>query len=246
MKLKIFSDLHLEFGSLHLIDELFKDDVDYYVIAGDLSDSRSIIESLSEIDKITNHPVIYVPGNHEYYHSQKGYIDSLFEKNEESWKNIIILNDNWYIDDNVVFIGSTGWWEDGITGYHLKAMNDFSLIYDIKENLNGCKWGIQSRRYFEKSLKEFSYKDEKVICISHNMPSTACISKEFIGDALNVCFAMNYDDLLEYYQPNLWICGHTHDSFDMKVFNTRIVCNPYGYFNYQQNKDFDYNLIIEV
>ncbi len=242
MKLKIFSDLHFEFGSTHLIDQLFNDDVDYYVIAGDLANSRMIIQCMEEINKVTNHPVIFVPGNHEYYHSQKGYIDSLLDT--EDLPNIIILNNDTYYDRGVAFIGSTGWWTEGIRGIHTRGMNDFHVIHDIRPNDNGCVWGRESKLFFEKSLEEF--KDCKVVCISHNMPSMMCISPEYKNSQLNECFAMNNDDLIDLYQPDLWVCGHTHDSIDMMIHDTRVICNPYGYYNHQVNKEFNKSLIIEV
>ena len=242
MKLKIFSDLHCEFGSIHLIDELFNDDVDYYVIAGDLTNSKMIKNLLFEINKITNHPVIYVPGNHEYYHSQKQYIDN--ELKEFKNTNIIVLNDDVHIDNDFVFIGGTGWWSGGITSYHISAMNDFSLIYDIKFNDNGCKWGKKTKKFFQNSLRK--YKDKRMICITHNMPSDRCVHIDYVGSPLNVCFAMNYDDLIEDYKPELWICGHTHDTINMMLFDTRILCNPYGYYPYQENKYFKNDLIFEL
>ena len=46
----------------------------------------------------------------------------------------------------------------------------------------------------------------------------------------------------------LWIHGHTHDSFDYNVRGTRVVCNPRGYTKAGtlENPGFDPNFIIEV
>ncbi len=46
----------------------------------------------------------------------------------------------------------------------------------------------------------------------------------------------------------LWIHGHTHDSFDYLVNGTRIVCNPRGYARdgVNENPRFDPNLLIDV
>lgn len=41
-----------------------------------------------------------------------------------------------------------------------------------------------------------------------------------------------------------WFFGHTHDSFDYKVSETRVICNPKGYGS--ENKDFNPNLIIHL
>jgi hypothetical protein len=46
----------------------------------------------------------------------------------------------------------------------------------------------------------------------------------------------------------LWIHGHTHDSFDYLLNGTRIVCNPRGYARSGVNENplFDPDLIIPV
>ena len=46
----------------------------------------------------------------------------------------------------------------------------------------------------------------------------------------------------------LWVHGHTHDSFDYEVAGTRVLCNPRGYCREgrQENARFDPSLVIEV
>jgi hypothetical protein len=46
----------------------------------------------------------------------------------------------------------------------------------------------------------------------------------------------------------LWIHGHTHDTFDYLVNGTRVICNPRGYAKdgVNENPRFDPNLTIEV
>ncbi|MEO8655932.1 MAG: metallophosphoesterase, partial [Ramlibacter sp.] len=46
----------------------------------------------------------------------------------------------------------------------------------------------------------------------------------------------------------LWIHGHTHDSFDYRMNGTRVVCNPRGYAKngVNENARFDPDFIAEV
>jgi hypothetical protein len=46
----------------------------------------------------------------------------------------------------------------------------------------------------------------------------------------------------------LWIHGHTHDSFDYRLNGTRVLCNPRGYARdgVNENPMFDPQLVIEV
>jgi hypothetical protein len=44
--------------------------------------------------------------------------------------------------------------------------------------------------------------------------------------------------------PELFVHGHTHCSFDYRVGQTRVLCNPHGYGD--ENPDFNPSLIVEV
>ena len=59
MKLNILSDLHLGFASM----EHPHNDADVVVLAGDIARPQVAIEWARSLDK----PVLYVPGNHEFY-----------------------------------------------------------------------------------------------------------------------------------------------------------------------------------
>ena len=46
----------------------------------------------------------------------------------------------------------------------------------------------------------------------------------------------------------LWIHGHTHDSFDYFINGTRVVCNPRGYAvdGITENAAFDVDLTVDI
>ena len=241
-KIQIISDIHAEFGSF--IRDFINNDVDITIIAGDISSSKLIQNELVNIDQYTTHPILFVPGNHEYYHSQKSVIDKQFA--DEFFENVIILNNDSIIINDIVFIGGTGWFQS-VTDIALSMINDFSLIYDIKENDHGRKWNKECYNFFEKTLDR--YKDNKVVCITHNLPSYGLIDEIYQKppyDAMNCCFAMHWDNLIERYSPALWACGHTHTSIDRQLYNTRVICNPYGYHMRDTNSNFNKNLVIEL
>jgi Icc-related predicted phosphoesterase len=47
--------------------------------------------------------------------------------------------------------------------------------------------------------------------------------------------------IIEKYQPDLWVYGHTHFDDDRKLGATRIISNPAGYKNYREVYGFDPN-----
>ena len=54
------------------------------------------------------------------------------------------------------------------------------------------------------------------------------------------------DDYILEHQPHLWIHGHTHESFDYELGNTRMVCNPRGCASTEENKAFRPDYTVEI
>ena len=71
MKLHILSDLHTEFAEFDPPET----DADIVVLAGDVGVGTAGIEWAGR--QFKDKPVIYVPGNHEYYHHDIGITDAL-------------------------------------------------------------------------------------------------------------------------------------------------------------------------
>ncbi|MDX8482282.1 hypothetical protein RFN28_28060 [Mesorhizobium sp. VK24D] len=79
----------------------------------------------------------------------------------------------------------------------------------------------------------------------HASPAARAIdSSRFNGDLLNAAYASDLSALIEAGRPALWLHGHTHDSCDYQVGNTRVVCNPRGYED--ENAAFDPALVVWV
>ena len=64
---------------------------------------------------------------------------------------------------------------------------------------------------------------------------------------MNGGYSSDMDEFMaERPQIKLWTHGHTHHQFDYVVGETRVVCNPRGYINYEpQASDFKL-LTVEV
>ncbi len=244
MIIKYFSDLHMELGSDFILKELFEDDLaQVFVIAGDLHTSRKVIKTLQKIDEMTQgKTVIFVPGNHEYYNYQRIVLDEQLRKLNDTLANVHILIESTHKVKNIIFAGSTGWWDGLIGGAHLYGLNDFSKIYDIRVNGNGTIWGRDSKEFFEGILK----KNLNVVCVSHNAPSWKSINPAYMNSDINECFANHWDKLIKDYQPIAWIHGHMHDSCEYNMGKTQVLCNPYGYYGYEVNNKFNKTAYIQI
>jgi hypothetical protein len=130
MKLNILSDLHLGQGLL----EPPRNDADVVVLAGDIARPAQAVAWALGIGK----PVLYVPGNHEFYGSSvAGTKASL--KQLCAGSLVHILDDDEAVIGGVRFLGSTLWTDFLLFGEHegrtaafgqaLRFMRDYSRIH---------------------------------------------------------------------------------------------------------------------
>ena len=243
MRLQIISDLHLEFGEYHL-PEL---DREFLIIAGDLhlgNRGKSFLLQASRKSR-----VLYILGNHEFYNHE-------YHQVVKGWQhlnnpNIIFLHNSTFIHENVRFIGSTLWTD--VNHGNLfdiqnigAGLNDFHVIQWHKKTFtpeDSITLYIESRKYIETELKRpFS---GKTVVITHHMPSYRSVTPEYHHSPTNPGFAAHCDDLIEEFQPDLWIHGHTHSSLDYWIGDTHILCNPFGY-SHEPNPGFNPRLVLEI
>ncbi len=261
--LQILSDLHFEFYTNKLeidkfIKKLINVDTDIIIIAGDLCLGKDVIYYLNNIRSQTKKEIIFVPGNHEYYGSQKCYIDNMLKTSTNLHPDVHILIENYIEIHDIIFIGSTGWWDKYPTNYQLESINDFKMIYDIKENNWGVDWGIKSLNFFNYTLDKFKNSKQKIVCISHNGVVNK-VHKDFENNPLNSLFINNWEWVIEKYPIDLWIYGHSHKSMNFHIqpiieygkemeFNKSLnfITNPFGYFPFGINKEFEYQKIIKI
>jgi len=85
-----------------------------------------------------------------------------------------------------------------------------------------------------------SNKDKKVVVIGHHAPSNLSVHPRYSNDDLmNGAYRSSLDFFIED-RPEivLWIHGHTHETFNYELGNTKVVCNPRGYVNYELRADY--------
>ncbi len=247
MKIAIGSDFHFDFHNLDkqriwdTIDSWeFDSDTDVIVIAGDLQKgAKRVVQVLKVIHQASGCiPIVYVPGNHEYYGSTFFWETMRFNKRIEECRESdihILLNHKIKIND-VTFCGCMGAidgsWEH-INQWTHGRVNDFSCIRDYH---NHEKIGRAQFDRMRKFLKEY----ENCVMVTHTLPSPRCIDPKRNGDILNPCFANDWSELIYVHEPKVWICGHSHDGVNMMIYNTHIVSNPCGYPHESKNWEWRY------
>ena len=250
MKVNILSDLHLSQGELPVPEN----DADLVILAGDLARPARAVAWASRIPK----PVLYVPGNHEFYGgSIEGTVAEL--KRLCAGTRIRVLDCEEVVLGGVRFLGATLWTDFMLGGAHpareaamreaQRFMRDFSVV-----RIGGAPFTPQaSAELFDRHAAWLEARLAEphagpTVVITHHAPSPRSIHPRFAGSPLNACFVSDAERLIDARRVQLWIHGHTHDSFDYRVAGTRVVCNARGYAKdgVNENPSFDANLSLEI
>jgi hypothetical protein len=198
-------------------------------------------------------PVIYVPGNHEFYHHDIALIDEL---KADAPASIHILDDNQIVIDGVRFLGSILWADFILFGEADKflamqtarqRMPDFSIIQNHGQQFtpeDAIRLHTASRDWLTAMLAEPF--DGKTVVVTHHAPSFKSVHPRYVRDLLTPAFASNLENLMDGDQALLWIHGHMHDSSDYEIYRTRVVCNPRGYAPNALNPDFRSDWVVEI
>ena len=254
MKLYILSDLHMEMSKF----EPPATDADVIVLAGDIAVGNKGVYWAREI--FPNKPIVYVPGNHEFYGSRRPETLSLLRIAGKQNGVQVLDTDEFIFDgefDSVRFLGCTLWTDFQLFGAEKKAsaissgqyfLNDFRVITEVERDrftpVRSIELHEQSIAWLAAKLDEQF--DGKTVVVTHHLPSMQSVATRFQDDIVSACFASELDYMFG--KMKLWVHGHMHNNCDYEVNGTRVICNPRGYVTMRGMENFDFNpaLVVEV
>ncbi|SCA58149.1 Metallophosphoesterase [Candidatus Terasakiella magnetica] len=268
MKVLAVSDLHLETRTSESKPlEFDAQGADLLILAGDIDEGeRGFLWAVRMAERY-NLPTVYINGNHEYWGSGLHLKDLLANKAESYRERGIPI---WFLERDIAYIpvnehmvrvlGATLWsdfalnGEDGqdeamkIAGQH---MPDYRHIrthpwkvwqkLTPKDTLEMCEETIHWM--WEEAIHP--YEHGPTIFVTHNAPSFQSVHDEHNGHVLSPVFSSNFEELIDFAHVSLWVHGHVHHSVDYVIHDTRVVCNPHGYFG-NENTDYDGHKLIEI
>ena len=227
-RLQLISDLHTEFS--HYPVEFCQNleiapDLDFLVIAGDLFVPRR--QHLQHLAGILDHFakkarwVLYVEGNHEFYGSNREYIEKFL--GDYLPGNYIWLRNNGIELEGKHFFGGAMWFgnEDGRNGLYRDQMNDWSQI----KGFSG--WVYEENAKFRLAAME-QVRPETIV-ITHYLPHSNSTPRMYKDSDLNRFFVSDMTPIIHSRRPRLWLHGHTHMPCDYQLEDTRVLCHPHGY-----------------
>ena len=254
MRLRILSDLHCE-GYTHIYEYAGED---VLILAGDIHTRNRHEELISQVPEKVK--IVLVAGNHEYYRGIYEDVNEYLFGLETKYPNFKYLHNNATAIDGVEFFGGTMYTDFGLYGEDLKyeaelmagrGINDFYVSRKFTGEADGATRMWSTRDHTEQHHK-FCYELEgwlkstegkKRVVVSHFVPTPQAIHPRWGQNMLNPYFTANMERFMGW--EGMWFAGHTHDSADVMVGDTRVVINPKGY-GVENKEGFSDHLIFEI
>lgn len=256
MKAWIFSDLHLELDPNFPLMDI--PDADVCLCAGDIFDGGIAASLLFLRDYVAPYmPVVFVPGNHEYYRSSIKEALAIGYELAETCDDLFMLNGDSVLIGGYRFIGATLWTDFDLYGEPRLAMAI------AREELNDYRRIKLSKTPFKKFTPQESQHLHRIatinidnvyrsqpklptVIVSHHAPSMMSVPPQYLRDGLTPSFASRFERRILEYEPLLWVHGHIHSPSDYRIGKTRVVCNPLGYPDEPSRKTFNPHLVIDL
>ena len=253
MIIQYASDLHLEFqlNRRFVFNNGIKPEGDCLILAGDIA-------NLFKLDHYSNFwdwcsenydLTVMVPGNHDYYGcwGSREELTKAFKR--EIRPNVFCCNNTVVRLSNVDIICSTLWSEikPEYAFAVAKGLLDFRaiLIGNFPMTVEDYQWlHKESLRFVQRAVQTSSA--ERVIVVSHHLPSYAVLADVFKGSTLNSGFVTELGNWIADSSIGYWIYGHSHVSIEQTIGNTRLLSNQLGYVGYGEGEGFDAGKYIDV
>lgn len=257
MRLRVFSDLHLEFSDFRPPAV----DADAIVLAGDIAPGCAAFSWAAH--HFGGRPVVFVAGNHEFYgrelHRHLGAMRRSARRHE-----VHFLERDERIIGGVRFLGCTLWTDFEVFGVERRdwavgaarlAMNDYCQIRTVDDRRarppqpNRALQPEDTLELHRVSVAWLSSRlrvpfDGPTVVVTHHAPHPDSLRPSRDWDPLQAAYASVLTPLMG--TAALWVHGHVHASSDYVLNGTRVVCNPRGYVPYAPNIEFDPQRIVEV
>ena len=272
MKISLVSDVHLEFGDLDFDND---QGAEVLILGGDICVARDIAQrdpyGVMGPDYRSNRyhdffqrchdrfpHVIYIVGNHEYYHGDFGTSLAHIRDVLSYLPRLHVLEKESVVIDDVTFLGGTLWTdmnqEDPDTLYRIRDyMNDFRIIKDsrhpvhykdsegkrhTREGRFSPEASVEEHRAMVKFVKESVDADPtgRYVVVGHHSPSRLSTHPQYADQTMvNGAYSSDLDQFItDHPQIRLWTHGHTHHEFDYQVGSCRVMCNPRGYHGHEE------------
>lgn len=235
MKLWIVSDLHSDHSQW---SPDYVPDHGVMIVAGDVADGKiDVILRLHAMARWSPAPVIFVPGNHDYF---GGALDAWAGEHRRLLEaGVHVLSSGQAIVvDGVRFIGATLWTDWQINDHEWAAQawaaRHMPEYARVRRGDGDLIWPIDTSNAHDRHKAaieaELSRRHEgPTVVVTHHAPSALSLRPGEIRGVEAAAYASDLEQVMLEFGPELWVHGHTHHAVDYHVGHTRVVSNPRGY-----------------
>lgn len=238
MKLAVWSDLHLELDDDETIAAWLDDPLpsaDVLVLAGDIASGPRLPARLAAV--AAKFPdVLYVHGNHEFYHSDRATVLARTAVAVERTPHLRFLDCDVTEIGGERFLGTPLWFRRA-PGAPESWLTDFAVIDGYRSWV--YEENARALRFLEAELRPGD------IVVTHHLPAPPSVHPVYRGEPSNAFFLCDVSSLILARRPKLWIHGHTHIGCNYSIGETRVICNPRGYPG-QTGTRFQKHLVLDV
>lgn len=254
MILSWMSDIHLDAVNYDI--DYLSQDVDGYLITGDISTGKRLIQDLDRLRNVLKKPIYFVCGNHDFYGSSIRRVTTQLRNTAEG--RHYLPNGPRLLEGSTWIVGQDGWYDlrNGKGSQSKFTLCDLDFVHELRESIHcvGARSTTSVIRQLadtqalalEAQIREVVSKGAtKVVVATHVPPfQGSCFhegkpsdpdglpwfSSKIMGDTLE-SLAKEYPNVLfEVY------AGHTHASSTFQV-TPNMVCRvaraSYGYPEFQ-------------
>ncbi len=224
---------------------------DVVILAGDIHNGLFGIHWALEQFSV---PVIYVPGNHEFYgYSRPDLIVKMRRLCRGS--HVQLLEQDSLDIGSYRFHGTTLWTDFAVDGNRRSAMRIAQRLMPDYRAIQASKGEpFTAQRALELHRRNLAWLQAQLgksqgsttIVISHHAPSPRSIAPQYLGNSLNPAFITDLEEMIASSNIALWVHGHTHTAFDYNIAGTRVVCNPRGYLPFETDTGFQAGKVITL
>jgi predicted phosphodiesterase len=256
MRLWIMSDLHLDVNAAYPFQLPTPWPAhDAVILAGDVCEGIDRGVAWIEAVGLNERPVVYVPGNHEFYGRDRGASLLAGQNAAAKRRNVHVLDRQRLDLGAVTVLGATLWTDYALYGTPQASMQVAERYLSdhrmIGEGASGAGFSAahasaehdRSVDWLARAIAACREAGRLVVVVSHHAPSPNSVSPRFQGHPLTAAFASNLERLFP--GVALWVHGHTHRVADHTVGATRIINNPRGYLRHETT-GFTADLVVDV
>ena len=248
------SDLHLGYPGARGFPPLAPG-ADLVMIGGDTCEGLRLAVRLMR-DAYPATEIVAVAGNHEFYRTT--YCEELDAAREYARELGVHLLENQTVTfGKLRVIGATLWTDYDLFGESLRQPAMRAASETMRDHRR-IKWErnpwkrfrlqearmlhLRSRAYVEAELAKPH--DGPTVVLTHHAAVFEAVEPQLRDRMIAAAYASDLGSMIDRYQPDYWISGHTHFPMDFRRGRTRLISNPFGYGH--ELSSFNPAFIIEV